>query len=527
MSQHNFQSLFRSKEFITLSGRRRKNIAILSLVTFFTFLSVGFSLGGLAFLSDKLDDPFVRQLSFQANQEVTGQPNTQTISTVKSWATDFKFDPNNVRMYGPTFNSFFDINNKELRRMRGRSISQANPVLVDLLKSKNIVWKSPREDGKLIDQMDDAQIRIIVTADLLQMHGYDPSNPPSFLRIYRQGAEPWQAPLLAVVKRLPDRSAYVLSHNAWLCLEGVPGMIESEKSDKLFLHFDALPSSNKPQLLSELKKAIISTGIGVDRYTWREKSQNTKSSFWTTRGDEILELSMVGSQHSNYELARKIQPFLSKNKGIALFEWGSKDGLRISNSVAADNYENMTVYFQKQGGLEQVPLFAEKLVNTFEKVAVDLSSIENKSSMRLFSGLAHILAIFLIAFSILSITTFVNSLISSHFQRIQRNLGTLKAFGLSKKILIRAYARISLIFVLLSTTIGFLLAMGTGLTGAMRLIIQVAGLPVANQELYFSLLNIESGVTFGVIVIVSYFFVRLNLRRLLKYTPGELIYDRV
>ncbi len=527
MSQTTFQSLFRAKEFATLSGRRKRNLAVLSVVTLLTFLSVGFALGGLAYLSEKLNDPFVRQLSFQANNKVTDVPNSEAKTTVKGWSELYNFKEQDVRMYGPTFNRFKTADGQPIRSYRGRSMSKGDPVLEDLCAPGNVVWKSEKtpKPRDLVEGMDDANIRIIVTRAMLVKHGYKPDDPPSYLRIVRPGDRPWQVPLLAVVKKLPDRAAYILTHNAWLALEGVPSSIYVEASDQLFVHFEGLRDDvAKNQLLNALKKEVSKSGIAVDRYTWRNGTMNVERSRWTTRDEDVLELQLQRGTRAHFDLANKLTSFFQANQGTPLYAWGGKGGVRIPDQEGADKFKNMSVYFNS---LEKVTPFAERLTAEYEKVEVDLSSIENKDSLRLFSGLAYILAIFLIGFSILSITTFVNSLISAHFQRIQRNLGTLKAFGLSKKVLMRAYARISLVFVLISTAVGFVVAMGIGSAGTMRLMIQAARLPLAPNVLYFDLFNAESAITFVVIVIASYFFVRINLNRLLKYTPGELIYDRV
>jgi len=523
MSQTTFQSLFRAKEFATLSGRRRRNLAVLSIVTLLTFLSVGFALGGLNYLAEKLNDPFVRQLSFQANQKITGVSNTEAIETVQRWSEKYDFAKKNVRMYGPTYNGFYNNENKTLGRIRGRGMSNDNPVLKDLCESTNIVWQSPK--GDLVQNMDDANIRIIVTEDMIVKHGYDPTRPPSYLRIARPGSEAWQIPVLAVVKRLPDRSSYILSHNAWLALEGSNGTIQREPGNALFLHFeDVSGKADQEAIEQELSKEASKAQVSIKSYTWKNGTMNTERSRWTTRKENVLELRLQRKDTSNFHLAYKLDNFLRRRNGTALFAWGSKDGTRIPNSNGAQFYRDMSIYFN---GLDLVSPFEEELTQRFEKVEVNLSSIENKKSLRLFSRLAYILAIFLISFSILSITTFVNSLISAHFQRIQRNLGTLKAFGLSTKILMRAYARISLVFVIISTIVGYVLAVGIGMAGTMRILITVAGLNPPPGQLYFDLFNTESALTIAVIIIMSYVFVRINLSRLLKYTPGELIYDRV
>lgn len=527
MSHTSFQSLFRAKEFATLSGRRKRNLAVLSVVTLLTFLSVGFALGGLAYLSEKLNDPFVRQLSFQANTKVTGVPNSDAVETVKSWSDMFDFNEQDVRMYGPTYNRFETADSQPIRSYRGRSMSKGDPVLEDLCDPNNVVWKSDKTPTpkELVEGMDDANIRIIVTRDMLFKHGYNIEAPPSYLRIERPGDRPWQVPLLAVVKKLPDRAAYILTHNAWLALEGVPSSIYVGGSDQLYVHFEGLQNAQaKNQLLNALKAEVGTCGIPVSRYTWRNGTTNAERSRWTPRKEDVLEMQLERGSGAHFRLADALREFFKANQGTPLYAWGGKGGTRIPDEEGADKFKNMSVYFNS---LEKVTPFSERITTEFERVEVDLSSIENKDSLRLFSGLALILAIFLIGFSVLSITTFVNSLISAHFQRIQRNLGTLKAFGLSTKVLMRAYARISLVFVLISTAFGFVMALGIGMAGTMRLMIQAARLPLAPNVLYFDLFNNQSVITFVVIVITSYFFVRINLSRLLKYTPGELIYDRV
>lgn len=523
MSKTTFQTLFRAKEFVTLSGRRRRNIVILSLVTLSTFLSVGFALGGLNYLAKKLDDPFVKQLSFQANKKITGVDNSEAIKTVQSWSDEFQFNAKNVTMYGPTFNRFLDVDGKPQRRFKGRGMSAQNPVLKDLLGSDNLSWFSPT--ANLMAEMDDALIRIILKESFLEKHGFDALDPPSYIRIFRPGLEPRQVPVLAVVKELPDKANYVLSHNAWLALTTTEGTIPKTLGNELLVYVKGLSKSNEAQIHQELRQEAQKANIAVESiYTVPGKSI-TEPSRWSPRNEAIVNISMPRGDTSNYQLAAALGTYLEGKSGMVLYPWGSIDQYKLEGGEKY--FENMTVYFND---LKQVEPFTEKLIAEFDAgrgIEVDLSSLKNKDNLRLFSGLAKILAVFLIAFSVLSITTFVNSLISSHFQKIQKNLGTLKAFGLSTGALISAYARISLTFVVISASAGYLVALALGLVGTMRLVMMATGLPLDKDAIYFDLFNVESALTFIVIVATSFLFVWLNLRKMLKNTPGELIYGRV
>ena len=149
-----------------------------------------------------------------------------------------------------------------------------------------------------------------------------------------------------------------------------------------------------------------------------------------------------------------------------------------------------------------------------------MSQINAKENFNSVSIMANILSWAIIAFSIICIILFIVNLLQSYFQKVKKNLGTFKAFGISNKELIGIYMLIMMGTILASILVSI------ALIWSVQSVLPLAGLMKDGAFNYLSLWNSKTYYSIFVILAGSAVTVLLVMKRLLSATPGDLIYDR-
>ena len=151
---------------------------------------------------------------------------------------------------------------------------------------------------------------------------------------------------------------------------------------------------------------------------------------------------------------------------------------------------------------------------------VEMSQIESKKNFYAVSVMANILSWAMIVFAIVCILIFIVNMLQSYFQKVKRNLGTFKAFGISSSELTRVYVLIMLGITLAAIVIALLVEQ------LLQWMLPMLGMLKDGE---FNLLSLWQGNTWlaiGIIIVATVITVTLVMRNLLKQTPGDLIYDR-
>ena len=114
---------------------------------------------------------------------------------------------------------------------------------------------------------------------------------------------------------------------------------------------------------------------------------------------------------------------------------------------------------------------------------------------------------------------FMVNMLQSYFQKVKRNIGTFKAFGMNGAELIQVYVIILVMIVFSSVLLALLITWG--IQGFLPLLgIEKEGFN------YLSLWNPTTYIATIVIFISTVVTVVLVMTRMLSQTPGDLIYDR-
>ena len=107
------------------------------------------------------------------------------------------------------------------------------------------------------------------------------------------------------------------------------------------------------------------------------------------------------------------------------------------------------------------------------------------------------------------------------------NIGTFKAFGLDSVTLHKIYLKVIYSVVLSAMGIAIIAGWLFGKIGGMRIFLKIFGAEnLENGEDYFQLFDFWTLLSIVLILIVSFIALNFTAHRILKKSPGDLIYNR-
>jgi hypothetical protein len=162
----------------------------------------------------------------------------------------------------------------------------------------------------------------------------------------------------------------------------------------------------------------------------------------------------------------------------------------------------------------------ESYVRESFNVKIEMSQINAKENFNAVSTMGNILSWVIIIFAIVCIILFIVNLLQSYFQKVKRNLGTFKAFGISNRDLISVYVLIMAVIIIAAITVSLSVSWLT------QGILHIFGILKDGVFDYLSLWSGKTVCAVIVIIMASIYTVYAVMHKLLKATPGDLIYDR-
>lgn len=470
----NFIKHFFRPEFNELAGKRYSRALWLGLIFLLSFLALGIGASMLGFLKAKMDDPFVRFVKVTVPYGVEVD--------IKDFEADTLKAKYNYRMVTPYFTQYFSIADKQGTSVSafGRRVNTSDEFYQYLANT----------DHKLIstqNYFDDKTYCCIITQAFLEKLGYSKSELPYLSIVKRYNNKDVRVPLAvaAVVNNLPDQLQMLINEKVYTASrEGDYFNINSRDHNNYLRVY--LPD------LTELPELLTQKG-----YERQDRESYCKGIVAIKNG--------VESPEAEY---KELEAALGKDKVMRTYDYS-----RISaEAVGTPRADYLSFSFND---LEKVRAFAEWLSNKSDgKIEVDMDTIEAKENFNLFQVLISILSIALTLLSIFLAISFISNIVASHQEKNKKNIGTLKAFGLSNKYISYMYFAISGLLTSSAAIIGFFASWGLGLVGiklfnkSMNYII---------FPLYYYLL----GMT--LILVILKFVIS---RKLKNKTPGDLIYER-
>ena len=526
MSNKDYIKLFVKREGKVVFGKRCSNMWLLSAVLILTFSAVAFSNASLKYLSYKMEDPFINWLDIEytsADADYYGLQDALNDSTTRAKYNIIDYEED-VKYSLKYFTK--DYNQKYLT---GRYFESLNTDLVNaVLANDNVV------SGQKISSLEvlaEGSLGVILTQESLNNLGY--SKAPAFIyyaqhspgadeigfQLFREnvardeydtGIEAAMVPIpvLGVVHKLPGNVDYIASTFFLDQYYSYPNPFYMNNVDYASsLHFFVPSSLNLDSFSREVIEIAQNKGVDIaeDRY-----------SFYLPQFTPYIDGDFV-SFYGEYGIdPLRIQEIAYK----VIDKYGSRNVTRVYNyefygePIGDKSY--MSVHFRN---LDKINEFDEYVKSEF-KINLEMAQINAKKNFNAISILANILSWAIVAFSILCIILFVVNLLQSYFQKVKRNLGTFKAFGISNAELISVFVVIMIVLaaasIVISLTVVYLA----------QIVLPMLGFVKEGGFGYLYLWNDMTMGTIAIVVISSVVTVYLVMRKLLSATPGDLIYDR-
>ena len=178
----------------------------------------------------------------------------------------------------------------------------------------------------------------------------------------------------------------------------------------------------------------------------------------------------------------------------------------------------VSVQFNSEG-LKNIRSFADYLNSEFH-IDIEMSQIQSKENFSAVSVTATILTWTIVFFALVSVILFIVNLLRTYFQRVKRNMGTFKAFGMSNKELIHIYILILVAVVLGAMLIALLAVI------MIQAFLWICNISYQGGSPYLVIGNINTLLAIVVILASSVLTVYWVMKNQLSATPGDLIYDR-
>ena len=520
-----YLKLFLKRESKVVFGKNFANICVLTVVLAATFFAIAFSNGSLLFLEDKMTDPFINWVDIENNNQNMAFTELEEELSLPDNAERYHYKDFE---YGYEYNYFFfGKKDEDHEYLKCRFFERLNSELIEAILSPNNVVNNMAVAS--MDDIPDNTLGVIITQKALNLLCYEVAPAYIDLYSYSEGADALgiktfddrsraPLPVLGVVKRLPGNVDIISSsrfyQQNWNDVHTF-NLNNTQYAQSLcyFVPSDVDLEEFKRTLTSELKSRTL-LSFAIDDEGFCPEDQFSYKNHTPGIGTEYAGYVRVVTHSENlpYDVIRET------NSAI-LDKYRDRDVHRLYPYVYDRGFSSvgayLSVHFKDLNAINEFVSF----VNGFG-VEIDMTQInakENFNSVRLMAG---VLSWAMIIFAIICILLFITNLLQSYFQKVKRNIGTFKAFGISNRELIFVYLVIMAVMVIISTIIAFVFVLGV------QELLPMFGVMKDGAYNYLSLFSTKTWYAILIIVISSLYTVYRLMRKMLKCTPGDLIYER-
>lgn len=508
MKKNDAIKLFLDKEGKELRGKHDFNFFVLVAIFAVAIFSIGFGAASIKYLQYKMDDPFINWVDIIVRQKISDKSSKMPL---EQFLNDSKLR-NEIQFEAPEDNYLLNIDFRHQSKpkniqLQGRSIDSHSSILDKILDNSNVIARRGLP-------FRDEELGLIVTEATLKDLGYT-EGIPAFIYLalsFDDGAceeigidagvngnYPVAFPIVAVVKQLPGMNSFLFSKRF---------LQDCSASNKT--SFDITEEDNNRALI------IVGNSSEVELVAqeMRKEGYLVSSEKYSSSWDDNLFALTIEAEASD-ENAPMLYNRLFKDISVAhptvtrTYEFQP-----IQNFVLDD-----PAYYSVQiKNLAKIKMFQARLYEECG-IKLEMTSVDQKTNFQFVQRMGNILSICIILIAVLFICFFISFMLSTHFQRIQRNLGTFKAFGISNATLYYVYIILLLKITMFAFAIAFIFAWGCN--ALLNLLTKIENgynwiEVLVWQNLLLLLLAIVASI------IASYWVAKEKL----QHTPGDLIYNR-
>lgn len=518
-------------EFIFLCGRLKitkriiipfSNLIILFFIISLSLFSMGFGKGLISHLSEKMDSPWV-SFVYTKTEKNFKYDDYLNYSEPKNDSIKRKEEEKFLDLHGlevlpkqifQTLAKFENPNTGLEKTLKVRKISSDSKLLEELKKTDLFLSKN-----KYITS--NYGYGIVVSVEWLKEFSNQKISDvklPHYLFLsiprYLNGKkinEKFPIPITGVVENLPNgvhalakQDLFTMLNQDWSSFNTIPLKGTGRYTDQI--DFFVVDTTTKS--FEQLKQNYKLTKGTVNYITKNQRSGTIISPY-----SQIFKIQNLDSI-SYMSLKNKIDKHPSNFYHIYNYA-------EVAGHENDDDSHIMQFKFKKEE-LGKIETF-----NDFLKVHeqnLDMSIVKSKENFDLFNKLAISLSAILAFFSIVSVILYITNLVTSHISRNKKNLGTLKAFGLSNNNITFIYSCISLGIVLFAFLSSYLFCEFLGDYFIKYLTNQFFNIQ-DTSDIFYESYSIYT--LFGIFIGIPFLFIYFKLKSSLRgTTPGDLIYER-
>jgi hypothetical protein len=508
-----FERLFFMREYTALAGRGQKTLAALTAILFLTFLALGFAVGSLANLQQKMENPYTNWVDLPISEGYISKRAGDIYDTYNLDETAALFNLRNTNGFSKYVIDFYPQGflpyhlNAERNPLTlwGRTIEADETLLAEIINPEgaNLIWATTDLTPETFDGCE-----IIVTQHLLEQLGYtDPASVEHLL--IGDGEELLFVRLAAVVKELPSFCRFISSPRLYNILMA---KTDGAKPCQSLIASNRVGSNNFFLLTEHKRTAITLDSLAKDYFLGKDVRVDSEQSIVCgALSFQTCTLSFLPYDAPPLDSVNSFIYWAQRSTPVSTYAaWECTPS--VCGNLSFRDYHYLAFHFER---LDAVRPFRNHLYEHFN-IEIDLGQIEAKQNFALVSRLTFVISLILMAFAILNIVFFVNNLLRTHLFEVRSNLGTFQAFGLSNRFLINIYLKIIFTFLTFSAIIAFLLGV------AIDFLEQIWQGP----ESRFDIFNIWILMAVVGLYAISILLSLRTIHQILGDTPGNLIYER-
>lgn len=508
MKNNDAIKLFLDKEGKELRGKHGFNFGVLVFIFLLAIGSIGFGSASMKYLQYKMDDPFINWVDIIVRQKIADRNLKMPLEKFLNDSTLRE----NIQFELPEPNYLLNIDFRHQKKnknvqLQGRSIDSHSSILPKILDKSNVVKQRALS-------LSDHELGLIVTQGTLNDLGY--TEIPAFIYLslsYDEescqriglsdgvnGSYPVAFPVVAVVRQLPGMNSFLFTKR-----------FLQDSSAKNKTSFDITDEENN-QLLKIVGEEDV---IDANASFLQQNGYSITKQQYRLAGDNLFELTIEADINTlETDLPTTYNRLFNQLKSQ------HADITRIYDFQPIQLYslDDPAYYSVQISNLAKIKLFQEELYDKCG-IKLEMTSIDQKNNFQFVQRMGNILSVCIILIAVLFICFFIYFMLSTHFQRIQRNLGTFKAFGISNSTLYYIYIILQLRITLISFVVAFTFSWlcNVAIDGLTQI---EPGYSWINVWVWQNLLLLVLAIVAA--ILASYWVARVKL----QHTPGDLIYNR-
>ena len=515
-----YLKLLMTREGKEVLGKNGSNLWILTLVLVATFTSIAFSEGSRNYLKYKMVDPFTNWVSIKNNTDAEQFSKFKKALDEEENKATFGYNSvqrdqtNNWNMEGVN-----DGKHGYYLSLRSFEDIKSN-IVKAILDKDNIVGDACIDSIHLNNKT----LGIILSLNAAKLLGYTEEHLPSYIcfMAHTEGADTLgiqvsegfvrtPLPVLAVARRLPENVHMVIGSFLYSQRENNPETLPFNFAyhEKDYLH--SLRYFVADEIGREKFEKVVTSLLSDSLKGKLQVFEDTETENMRPWREGAMYLVSVGSESMPRGVYQDIADELAKHFDAELVTRVYKYDV-IERTYSKSTF--ISVEFKNQSHIRDFEHFAQKY-----GVQLEMSKVESMENFDAVTVIARILSAAMVIFSIVCIIMFLVNMLQGYFQKVKRNLGTFKAFGMNTRELTLVYILILITIVLAAVIMALMI------TWAVQNLLPYLGVEKEGYN-YLDLWNVTTYVATAVVLVSTILTVIIVMTRMLSRTPGDLIYDR-